>query len=238
MGISAVWGPPQSGKTTVAIDLAFALSMQGKSVCLISPELYCELGARLNLRIEPEKSLLAAYRKSESLKQIVCEADELLYVLAVPYDNDAFGEDMPEDAAKALLTQAGRCFDAVIVDCPSYAGSALAAWALNCADTVLMMSGAHSASVMWYNSFQKAVTAVRQKTIHVCAEINESFDYRTLHSMLSVSPDVHLPHISDAAMLQLLKRTLYQLNGKAGAVYSRGIDQLCTLFTGEEVETE
>ena len=39
MGINAVWGPPQSGKTTMAIDLAFALSRGGQSVLLISPEL-------------------------------------------------------------------------------------------------------------------------------------------------------------------------------------------------------
>ena len=107
MGIYAVWGPPQSGKTSLAIDLAFALSLKGKSVCLISPELYSELAARLNIRIEPEKSLLAAYKKKDSLKQIVHTADDLLYVLAVPFDYDAFGEDMPEDAARALVEQAG-----------------------------------------------------------------------------------------------------------------------------------
>lgn len=71
MGINAVWGPPQSGKTTKAIDLAFALSRGGQSVLLISPELYSELAARLNIRIEPEKSLVAAYKNKESLKQIV-----------------------------------------------------------------------------------------------------------------------------------------------------------------------
>ena len=65
MGIYAVWGPPQSGKTSLAIDLAFALSLKGKSVCLISPELYSELAARLNIRIEPEKS-------RSSIQQTIC----------------------------------------------------------------------------------------------------------------------------------------------------------------------
>ena len=76
MGINAVWGPPQSGKTTMAIDLAFALSRGGQSVLLISPELYSELAARLNIRIEPEKSLVAAYKNKESLKQIVHTVDD------------------------------------------------------------------------------------------------------------------------------------------------------------------
>lgn len=237
MGIYAVWGPPQSGKTTMAIDAAFALSLRGKSVCLISPELYSELSARLNIRIEPEKSLLAAYRKVDSLKQIVHTADDLLYVLAVPFDNDAFGADMPEEAAKALVRQAGKLFDVVIVDCPSHAGSVLAAWALSCADGVLMMSGAHSAAVMWNNSFQRAVSALKSKTTYICAEINNSFDYRTLHTMLGVTPDVWLPHVPEAAMLQLLKRTLYQTNGRIGRAYTKGIDKLCSLLVGKEDET-
>ena len=234
MGIYAVWGPPQSGKTTMAIDMAFALSLQGKSVCLISPELYSELAARLNIRIEPEKSLLAAYKKTGSLKQIVHKAEDLLYVLAVPFDNDAFGEDMPEDAAKALVEQAGKTFDVVIVDCPAHTGSVLAAWALSRADSVFMMSGAHSAAVMWNNAFRRAISAMKRKTYHICAEINSSFDYRTLHNMLGVTADVWLPHFPDAAMLQLLKRTLYQANGRVGRAYTKGIDQVCSLMTGKE----
>ena len=234
MGIYAVWGPPQSGKTTMAIDMAFAMSLRGKSVCLISPELYSELAARLNIRIEPEKSLLAAYKKVNSLKQIVHKADDLLYVLAVPFDHDAFGEDMPEEAARALVEQAGKTFDVVIVDCPAHAGSVLAAWALSCADSVFMMSGAHSAAVMWNSSFRRAITAMKNKTHYVCAEINSNFDYRTLHNLLGVTPEVWLPHFPDASMLQLLKRTLYQASGRTGRAYTKGIDQICLLLNGKE----
>lgn len=117
MGINAVWGPPQSGKTTMAIDLAFALSRGGQSVLLISPELYSELAARLNIRIEPEKSLVAAYKNKESLKQIVHTVDDLLYALAVPFDNDAFGEDVSEEVARVVIEQANNLFDVVTVVC-------------------------------------------------------------------------------------------------------------------------
>ncbi len=238
MGINAVWGPPQSGKTTVAIDLAFALSRSGQSICLISPELYSELAVKLGIQISREKSLVAAYKNKESLKQIVHTADDLLYVLAVPYDNDAFGEDISEEVAKAVLKQAENLFDVVIVDCPSHTGSALAAWALSSCERVLLMSGAHSAAVLWNKAYARAVDAVEDKTFHICAEVNDAFDYRTLHAMLDVTPEVWLPHITNAGMLQLLKRTLYQGNGKIGKEYTKSIDAICELLKGEEADDE
>ena len=70
------------------------------------------------------------------------------YALAVPFDNDAFGEDVSEEVARVVIEQADNLFDVVIVDCPAHTGSALAAWALSRAEVVFMMSGAHSAAVM------------------------------------------------------------------------------------------
>ena len=238
MGINAVWGPPQSGKTTMAIDLAFALSRGGQSVLLISPELYSELAARLNIRIEPEKSLVAAYKNKESLKQIVHTVDDLLYALAVPFDNDAFGEDVSEEVARVVIEQADNLFDVVIVDCPAHTGSALAAWALSRAEVVFMMSGAHSAAVMWNNAFRRAVDSVKDRACYVCAEVNDSFDYRTLHTLLNITPDYWLPFYENAGMLQLLKRTLYQGSGRIGREYTKAIDHICEKLTGEEDEEE
>ena len=68
MSITAVWGPPNSGKTTLAIDLAYALTRYGRSVCLLSPEPYGELGARLGLNIPQERSLLGVSKGEASLE--------------------------------------------------------------------------------------------------------------------------------------------------------------------------
>jgi hypothetical protein len=46
--------------------------------------------------------------------------------------------------------------------------------------------------------------------------VNDSFDYRTLHTLLNITPDYWLPYYENAGMLQLLKRTLYQAAASAG----------------------
>ena len=129
-------------------------------------------------------------------------------------------------------------FDVVIVDCPSHTGSVLAAWTLSCADGVFMMSGSHSASVMWNHSFQRAISAIKKKTTYVCAEVNGNFDYRTLHTMLGITPDVWLPHFPNAVTTQIMKRTLYQANGRIGRNYTKNIDKICTMLIGEEDDEE
>ncbi len=238
MAINAVWGPPQSGKTTVAIDLAFALSRNGRSVCLISPELYSELAVKLGIQINREKSLSAVSKNRESLKQVVYPVDDLFFVLAVPYDYDAFEDNLSEDVAKDILKQASELFDQVIVDCPSHTESVLAAWALSYADCVLMMSGANSAAVLWKKAYTRAIQPISKRSIYVSAEINDFFDYSLLHDMLDVSPVAWLPHVENAAMTQILKRTLYQRGGKIGGQYTKGIDTICSHLPGEERETK
>jgi len=110
MSMIAVWGPPRSGKTTLTIDLAYALSQQGKSVCLISPEPYSEMTVRMGIRIVREKSLEQAYENIGNLRQTVLEADDLLFVLAMPWNHDAYGEEAGTDAVPSRRSRTNTPF--------------------------------------------------------------------------------------------------------------------------------
>lgn len=230
MSLIAVWGPPQSGKTTLSIDLAYALSQQGKSVCLISPEPYSELTARMGVRIVREKSLEQAYNAIGNLRQTVLEVDDLLFVLSVPWDYDAYGEDAGTDTGRELLKQAQTVFDFVLVDCPAKDGEMLAAWALSMADHVLLLSGGSEAAVMWFNAFKKAVNAVSARSIIVCAEVNESYDYLSLCKLIQQNPEVFVSHYPNAAKEQQLRKTLYGAKGKIGKAYTDSIHALCRML--------
>lgn len=232
MSITAVWGPPQSGKTTLAIDLAFALSRQGESVCLISPENYSELSAKLSLNITKQKSLLNACQALGNLKQTVYCVDDLFFLLAVPTHYDAFSEDTTGTEAKGLMKQAASVFDIVLVDCPSHTGSAIAAWALNMADTVILLSGCANTAGLWYSAFRRALDVIAGRTLFVCLQGNDSFDYRSLLSLIEKKPDIWLPYISDADSIQSLRRTLYESGGKSGRTYTGAVDSICSRLKG------
>ncbi len=233
MSIHAIWGPPRSGKTTIAIDLAHALARRKKSVCLISLELYSELSARMSIKIPPEKSLSAAYKTTESLKSIVYPVSEFLYVLAVPSYNDAFHEEISSDEAKDLLRMANSLFDYIIVDCPSHTGSVQAAWALNLSEVVILISGNKPADILWYGAFSRALDRVAPHSIPVCVEVNANFDYAALHNMLKLAPEVWIPHYKNAEMLQNIRPTLYRTGDIRSRKYSASIDEICMKVEGK-----
>jgi MinD superfamily P-loop ATPase len=233
MAVTAIWGPPGSGKTTLALDLAFALSRSGSMVCLISPEPYSELSALLNIKITKQQSIDAAYHATGNLKQTVYQVDGLLFVLAAPYYTDAFDEEASGSDVKGLLAETAATFECVIVDCPSHTHNTMAAWALNQADAVLLLTGFRSSAGLWNRAYQRAIRALDEKTVPVCIQGSDSFDYRALHRLINLTPRVWVPYYPDAESAQRLRRTLYDSGGKVGKTYNSAIDELCMLARKE-----
>jgi MinD-like ATPase involved in chromosome partitioning or flagellar assembly len=226
MSITSVWGPSQSGKTTLAIDLSHAFSQHGKSVCLISPEPFSELTARMNIRITRAKSIAQAYETPGNLKQVVLEAVDLLYVLAASWDTDAFDEEPGTTAVKELLRQAENTFDCVIVDCSAGNGNVVSARALNLAGKVILLSGGSGVSAMWHGAYKRPIAALADKTVCVCNHVVGSYDYLGLCKLIRQNPEVFLPYYPDIASIQTMKRTLYGSASKPGREYTENLDKL------------
>lgn len=226
MSIIAIWGAPHSGKTTLAIDLAHALSQHGRSACLISPEPYSELSGRMNMKIPKSKSLAAALEAPGSLKQTVQEAAELLYVLAAAWDTDAFADEPSLAAIRELLKQAEAVFDTVLVDCPSGNGNAFAAQALRTAASVILLSGSDTSAAMWYSAYRRPIAVLDAKTFFVCNQTVSSYDYLAYCKAIRMIPALFLPHFPDISSIQTAKRTVYGSSSKAGRAYTEGLNEI------------
>lgn len=226
MSICAIWGAPQTGKTTLAVNLAYAISRGDKSVCLISPESYSELSAFLGVKIPKEQSLYTALSDGAGIKQAVFKAGDLFYVLAAPSVADGFDSSYSGEQVKTLLELARLTFDVVIVDCLSETNDLISAWALNRADKVLLCVGGHVSGVLWHRTNKKALQAVRDKTVYVGSEIISGLDYAAMYKLLRCSRDIKIPYIREAPLFQNERLFLFGMTGKKGRAYAGAINKL------------
>lgn len=226
MSICAIWGAPQSGKTTLAVNLAYVLSRGDKSVCLISPVTYSELSAFLGVKIAEENSLSAALRGGTPLRQTVLKVDELFYVLASPSAASALDGDYSGEQVKTLLELARLTFDVVLVDCLSETNDLFSAWALNRSDKVFLCVGGHVSGVLWHRANKKALQAARDKTLYVGSEVIPGIDYAAMYKLLECTPVIRIPYIREAPLFQNERRFLFGLSGKKGRTYAGAIDRL------------
>jgi len=226
MGICAIWGAPRSGKTSLALNLAYAASRRGKSVCLISPTEYSELSSLLNIKISKSHCLQSALSGKENIRQSVFKADDLLYVLASPVSADAFDDNYSSEQVKSLLDAAKLTFDLVIVDCPSETNNLIAAWSLNMADIVLLCLGGHISCALWYETQKRALQAMQNKASFVCTQLTSDLDYEAMFTYMKCTPIVKIPYVSEASILQNERTLLYQLSGKKGKSYVKAINKL------------
>ena len=226
MSICAIWGAPQSGKTTLAVNLAHAISQGDKTVCLISPAAHSEMSAILRVEIKEDRSLRAALRGNEGIRRTVTKINELFYVLAMPVSADTFDNDYSDEQAKRLLDLTRITFDFVLVDCPSQPDNLIAAWSLNKADQVLLCMGGQVSCVLWHMANKKALQTVRSKTVYVGSEVSQALDNAAVYELLKCIPDVRIPYMKEACLLQSEGRFLFGQSGRKGRAYSRAINRL------------
>ncbi len=226
MSIYAIWGAPQSGKTTLALNLAYGINRGDKTVCLISPVEYSELSALLSVKIPEEQSLRAALKGRAGIRQTMFRVDELFYVLAMPVSADAFDNDFTDEQIKRLLDLARLTFDFVLVDCPSQPNNLIAAWSLNKADQVLLCMGGSVSCVLWHRANKKALRAVWNKTVYVGSEVTKAIDSAAVYKLLNCTPEIRIPYMKEAALLQSEGRFLFGQSGRKGRAYSKAINHL------------
>lgn len=238
MAIVAVWGAPQSGKTTLATNLAMVASRKGQSVCLISACEYSELSTIFDVEITKIKSLGEALRSTNHIKQNVFKIDDLLFVLSRAVDDDVFDDNFAEKDIKNLLNLARITYDLVIVDCSTAGDDAITAWALNMASAVLVCVGGNYTNMLWYAAVSIGLDALKNKINYVGCEISDKLDYNAVYDCLQVAPVGILPFVPDAMALSAENKMLCNVKNKAGKKYLKILEDLQWQLVDDYPEVE
>lgn len=226
MSICSIWGPPQSGKTTLAVNLAYGISRTEHSVCLISPVEFSECSALFGISIPEQSSLLAALNESGNTRKCAFRVAKYLYVLAMPTETDVFGSAYLDENVRQVLVHAESSFDYVIVDCPSYTSNIISAWALNRSRQVFLNLGCSIVSPMWHNASKRAIRAVEHKIVPIDYRASQAFDYAGLHSLLGREAKVIVPYLKEASVAQNDGRFLVNAGGRAGRAYLSALNHI------------
>jgi len=79
---------------------------------------------------------------------------------------------------------------------------------------------------MWHRASKKALQAIRSKTVYVGSEVTQALDSAKLYKLLKCVPEITIPYMKNAALLQSEGRFLFGQSGKNGRAYTSAINQL------------
>jgi hypothetical protein len=226
MSTCSIWGPPQSGKTTLALNLAQGISRTEHSVCLIAPIEFSECSALLGVSIPDSNSLLAALMDEGSVRKSVFKVAKYFYLLAMPTDSDVYGSTFSEDSVRKTLVQADSAFDYIIVDCPASAPSLVSAWGISQSKHVFLCLGSNVSSPLWHNANRRAIRAIEHKITPIGSEVNGAFDYSSLYRLIRRDPKVKIPFIREAQVMQNEGHFLTNAGGRNGRAYVNALNQV------------
>ena len=94
------------------------------------------------------------------------------------------------------------------------------------ADTVLVCLGGRVSCALWHMANARALQTVRNRAVYVSSEVTSDFDYDAMCQLLNMDPDIKIPYIQEAPLLQNEEHLLYQMSGKKGRAYVNAINQL------------
>ena len=234
--ILAVWGSPNSGKTTVSVKLAAELAKQKKNVVIV----HCDMIA------PPIPTLLKDKKDMMSIGTVLSASSltqELIYKNLVPYDKNQYiallgyksGDNVytyaeyTKERAVDMLVLLRHIADYVIVDCSSAIhDSVLSTAALEVSDAVLRLCSCDLKSISYYSSYLPLISDRRfhaEQHIKVLTNLH-SYDggaeYENAFGGVKYSLPYFLGIEAQAATMNLCE----SLSGKVGKTYEDSISAM------------
>jgi MinD-like ATPase involved in chromosome partitioning or flagellar assembly len=223
------WGAGGSGKTTVAVNLACALSELNLIVGIIPANtIYGELQAHFGCNVSRDKGLHQVLTGGAIQDNYVATPMPNVFFLSLPNHFDCLNlTEVTEEQVIACIDQTKIYFDVLIVDGVLDLHSAMTYIALAQADTVVMTIKPSITASFWYHSMSRLMDQLYLcNVIPVINNDNQSCDKDAMISALKVTPGFELPHIPAADMYVNAGKPIYYQHDPRCLLYKRVISQI------------
>lgn len=195
--IISIWGPPQSGKTTISCELAKMISNSQKRVLLISCEDYAQLPFRFGVSPDEGHTILNAYKTPSSLPDVAIQINDNLSLLSpLPHDYAFSAECLPEQAT-GILEAAESHYECVIVDCTTWKANALTGKAIAKARHLIVPLPASVMAQGWMEAHAAIFKQHVRPCLYVVNATAPNFNYEALLDNLRIPPIGGLPYIPE-----------------------------------------
>lgn len=239
--ILAIWGGKHSGKTTLAVNLACALSERGMLTGIISSNLiYGELQTFFGQTVPKGKGLFEAlHAKNPNIGElfIACPDSKNLFFLSVPTRySGLLCDNVTLEDAEQMLNAAALVFDVLIVDGSTEINNPVSGVGLWLADKVLTLHRPSIAAQMWQTAISDFVRELHleEKQTHILLSPNGEFDEKTYRDMTGLTFTYGFPHIKRAGELENAGTPLYFFRDRSCGRYKKVLEKIVGRLHGGE----
>lgn len=239
--IYTVWGGNNCGKTTFAVNLAYALSKRNVLVGLISSNLtYGDLQIFFGQSVSPEKGLFRALiddNPNIGDKFTQYEGSKNLFFLSVPTCyTGLFCDTVTLQETEHMMKAAMMVFDILIVDGASELINPVSGVGLWLAEKIYTLHRPSIAAQMWHKSvsdFSRELH-IADKQTHIQVSPNGEFDDKLYRGIMELTFSYELPYIKRAGELENAGTLLYSFHDRSCRRYSKVLEKIASSICGGE----
>ncbi|KJR44810.1 hypothetical protein UF75_4804 [Desulfosporosinus sp. I2] len=237
--IVSVWGGGNSGKSTLAVNLACALSSHDRLVGLVSSNLvYGNLQIFFGQSISPEKGLFQVlHEDNPNIGEKFSEYEEsknLFFLSAPTHYTGLLCDTVTLQSVERMISAASLVFDILIIDGAGELANPVSGTGLWMAERIVTLHKPSIAAQMWHQGVEDFVRElhIAGKQIHVLQAPNGEFDDKTFQSMMGLSFAYELPFVKRAGELENAGTPIYFLHDRSCRRYGKVLEQIAEEICG------
>lgn len=200
--VIALWGANGSGKTTTAVNLAFAIAQRNFTVGLISSNVYYgEIQTLCGCNIPEERGIYHALMSGETKNMFVQAGKTSVFVLSVPDKFDAMQlTTISAKSVKDMLDDAAFRFDYLVIDGDTELNNPISSIGMTEADMIIAVHHPSVKDCLWYGGMKGVgdLLNLSYKTVHILNAHDKSCDLSAYKSSIGLTFDFELGYVENA----------------------------------------